>query len=405
MGLINNLILKTKKYPEGYFALEFLSETDNVHIVMNEGKYGLLDATTRKLIMMLQDKQIVGYSDGAVAVTKNGKAGFVDVNNKTLVECKYDKVQPFQNNHLAIVIKNGMFGCIDRENLEEVIPVKYDYISKFENGVAKISLRDKWGIVNNDGKIQGGIEYDSIGEIHEGLVPVLKGSKWGYIDLTGTQVIPFNYSMAYAFNNGKAVVKQKGKQGVINNLGQKIISCRYDYIISINDEIACVVINQKFGYVDTHDKTIVPCELRTSLGETEEDYTFAMNLIKDYYSKQVESVKSQAAKNKLLAEFNQEMKKLADARVALFQYDVKKKQKQYRTEQLRQDCYDSISNAKQDLELPSFVAEQAIEENSTTITDAKDAFPPVIAGEEVSDGSEYQDTTDSAPEDELEINQ
>ena len=132
---------------------------------------------------------------------------------------------------------------------------------------------------------------------------------------------------------------------------------------------------------------------------------FAMNHIKKYYSKKVEGVKSQAAKNKLLAEFNQEMKKLADARVALYQYDVKKKQKQYRTEQLRQDCYDSISSAKQDLELPNFDEEQPIEENETTITDAKDEFPQVIAGEEVSDGTEYQDTIDSVPEDELEINQ
>ena len=199
------------------------------------------------------------------------------------------------------------------------------------NGIAKIALRDKWGLVDQTGKIQGQIAYESIGSIQEGLVPVLKGSKWGYIDTTGKEVIPFKYSMAYPFNNGMAVVKQNGKQGVINRFGEKIIACRYDYVISINDGIASVMLDQKFGYVDTHDKTIVPCELMASVGETDDDYTFAMNHIKTYYSKKVEGVKSQAAKNKLLAEFNQEMKKLADARVALYQYDVKKKQKQYQT--------------------------------------------------------------------------
>lgn len=404
MGLISKMILKRKKYPENYFTLEFLSETDNVYIVMKDGQFGLLDGTTRKLIMQLQDKKITSYSDGAVAVTKDGKAGYVDVDNKPLVECKYDMVEPFQANHLAIVIKNEMFGCVDL-NFEEVVPVKYDFVSKFENGIAKIALRDKWGLVDQTGKIQGQIAYESIGSIQEGLVPVLKGSKWGYIDTTGKEVIPFKYSMAYPFNNGMAVVKQNGKQGVINRFGEKIIACRYDYVTSINDGIASVMLDQKFGYVDTQDKTIVPCELMASVGETDDDYTLAMNHIKKYYSKKVEGVKSQAAKNKLLAEFNQEMKKLADARVALYQYDVKKKQKQYRTEQLRQDCYDSISSAKQDLELPNFDEEQPIEENETTITDAKDEFPQVIAGEEVSDGAEYQDTIDSVPEDELEINQ
>lgn len=436
MNLISKCILKRKKYAQGYFDTEELSDVDNVYIVTKNGQYGLLDGATRKLIMLMQDTKITSYSDGLVGVSKNGKAGYMDLKNKQVVDFIYDNAAAFQSNHLARVSKDDMTGYINRNTLETVIPVKYDYISNFTNGYAAILHRGKCGYVDEHGVIVGGLVFDQIGDIGEGLIAVKKGTKWGYINLAGKEVIPFKYSSAEAFEDGYAVVKQNGKLGVINMQGEKVIACRYDDIKYVSDDIACVLLDGKVGYVDTHDKTIVPCELMTSLGITDEDYTMALNHIKFVFSERAKTIKSQAAKDRLLREFNREMQKMADARVAYYAYLTEQEQKQYRTTQLRIDCVEEISTSKQGQTEPDGyeildvmaendqtlanddTAENATEAAvSTTTTSTEDALEDIVAEpvddivipefnpeEELADGTEYDDIAATVPDDEIEHN-
>ncbi|MDR3245746.1 MAG: WG repeat-containing protein [Prevotellaceae bacterium] len=35
---------------------------------------------------------------------------------------------------------------------KEVIPLKYDYVSSFEEGLAKVELNGKWGSIDQTGK-------------------------------------------------------------------------------------------------------------------------------------------------------------------------------------------------------------------------------------------------------------
>lgn len=409
MNLISKCILKLKKYPENYFETETLSNTDNVYIVEKDGKFGLLDGDTRKLVMQLQDNQITSYSEGLVGMSKDGKAGYVDLKGKVVVDFKYDKAEGFQSNHLARVEKDGMDGYISRETLEPVIAVKYDYIGLFnEAGYAIVDYRDKCGYVDSNGKFVGGLEFDQIGEISEGLFAARKGTKWGYISLEGKEAIPFKYSKAEAFLNGYAVVKQNGKSGVINKSGEKVIACRYDEVKYVEDEIACVVLDNRIGYVDTHDKTIIPCELLSYVSENDTEYQINLDYIKMVYSKKAAEIKSQAAKDRLIREFNQEMQKMADARVAYCAYRTKRQQKEYRTTQLRQDCVEEISTSNQVVteEYPAITAmeendaELAAQEQNVEDVEEND-IPPFVPAEEVSDGTEYDEIVNEVPEDEL----
>ncbi len=419
MNLISKCILKRKKFAQGYFDTEELSDTENVYIVSKDGKYGLLDGTTRKLIMLLQDYEITSYSDNTVGVTKDGKAGYITIEGKQVVDFIFDKAEAFQYNHLARVSKDDMTGYLDRYTLQTLIPVKYDYISNFQDGYAMIMHRDKSAYVDDNGQIIGGLEFDQVGKIGEGLIPVLKGSKWGYINLEGKEVIPFKYSTAGTFTNGYAVVKQNGKTGVINKLGQKVIACRYDEVRYVEDEIACVVLNNRIGYVDTNDRTIVPCELLSYLGETDTEYQINLDYIKMVYSKKAAEIKSQAAKDRLIREFNLEMKKMADARVAYFAYLTKQKQKEYRTTQLREDCVTEIKTSKQGETEPDYEILNVMDENDADSPEADTTeattpnselndevvdeivVPEFNPDEELADGTEVKEIVDTVPEDEI----
>lgn len=400
MSLLSKCILRLKKYPENYFDMEAMSDVDNIYIVSKDGKYGLLDITTRKLIMQLQDNEITSYSEGLVGMTKGGKAGYVDLKGKIFTDFKYDKAEAFHN-HLARVTYDDMMGYIDRSN-NVVIPVKYDLVTTYIDGYAKILHRGKWGYVDEAGKVVGGIEFDCLGDITEGMIPVQKGSKWGYINLDGKEVIPFKYSQASAFYDGYATVKQNGKVGVINTDGEKIIACRYDFVNSIEDGIACVSSDYKIGYVDVHDKTVVPCELMTSLGSTDADFKMALDHIRFEFNKRVEGVKSQAAKDRLIRECNQEIKKMVEAKNAIYTYKTKRQQKQYRTEQLRQDCYDAISSMQPKDETQEYVAEAVMAEAQPDNAVADEPLIPAFnPDEELADGAEVQKIVDTVPEDEI----
>ena len=420
MNLISKCILKLKKYPENYFETETLSSTDNVYIVEKDGKFGLLDGDTRKLVMQLQDNQITSYSEGLVGMSKDGKAGYVDLKGKVVVDFKYDKAEGFQSNHLARVEKDGMDGYISRETLEPVIAVKYDYIGLFnEAGYAIVDYRDKCGYVDSNGKFVGGLEFDQIGEISEGLFAARKGTKWGYISLEGKETIPFKYSKADAFLNGYAAVKQNGKSGVINKSGEKVIACRYDEVKYVEDEIACVVLDDRIGYVDTHDKTIIPCELLSYVSENDTEYQINLDYIKMVYSKKAAGIKSQAAKDRLIREFNQEMQKMADARVAYCTYRTKRQQKEYHTTQLRQDCVTEIKTSKQGETEPDFEILNVMDENDTNSPEADTTedttpnselsdevvdeivVPEFNPDEELADGTEVKEIVDTVPEDEI----
>lgn len=65
-------------------------------------------------------------------------------------------------------------------------------------------------------------QYDDARNFSEGLAAVKRGNKWGYIDESGKVVIDFQYDRAYSFSEGKALVEKQ-----INNDEE-----RYYYIIT-----------------------------------------------------------------------------------------------------------------------------------------------------------------------------
>jgi len=68
------------------------------------------------------------------------------------------------------------------------------------------------------------------GATDNGLYPVADDSeKWGYINQQGKVVIPFQFGLAYGFSEGLAPVQIDGKYGYINQSGNYQISSAYSF--------------------------------------------------------------------------------------------------------------------------------------------------------------------------------
>ena len=113
---------------------------------------------------------------------KKGKWGFVDENGKKAVDYKYDEANNFVNG-LALVRKGDNFGMIDPKG-KEIIPIKYDLIEKHNSYIFRVAaggkhkdgvlMDEKYGFINDAGKVLLNPEYDEIGIFTDGLAYIKK---------------------------------------------------------------------------------------------------------------------------------------------------------------------------------------------------------------------------------------
>jgi len=123
------------------------------------------------------------------------------------------------------------------------------------------------GLLSPDGKIicEGG-DFDSIAPFVEGLALVSIEDKYGYIDIRGQLTIEATYSGARDFSEGLAAVKQNGQWGYIDRSGNWMIDKRFDKAMPFVEGYASVKINEKYGLIDRSGEFVLNPEYESILG-------------------------------------------------------------------------------------------------------------------------------------------
>ncbi|MFP5470462.1 MAG: WG repeat-containing protein [Bacteroidia bacterium] len=109
------------------------------------------------------------YPGSWILVEKNKKFGFVNDLGEEVVPVKYDKIYRFDKIvwEWALVEENGKLGFINRVGEEIVKPI-YDKILKiddfnFNSAVAVVMKNGKYGLINELGEEFVKTDYDNIG--------------------------------------------------------------------------------------------------------------------------------------------------------------------------------------------------------------------------------------------------
>ena len=116
---------------------------------------------------------------------------------------------------------------------------KYDSFWSFdEYGLCRVRLDQHpgylYGYVNERGVEQIPIEYEHIYSFEDGITIAKKNGRYGAVDLENNIVIPFGlpYAEVRGFRNGRAAVKDHhGKWGVIDTKGILVVPCTSDGIV------------------------------------------------------------------------------------------------------------------------------------------------------------------------------
>ena len=81
----------------------------------------------------------------------------------------------------------------------------------------------KYGFIDKQGKLVIPIQYDNIGGFAEGLARVQQNGKYGFLDKSGNTAIPFKFKNAGSFELGLAwVVDDSNKAFYIDKNGNEV---------------------------------------------------------------------------------------------------------------------------------------------------------------------------------------
>lgn len=199
-----------------------------------------------------------------------------------------------------------LYGYVNLDK-EPIVPLLYDWIGSFEEGLAPIYTHGKWGFVNREGVEVVTCRYDQVHYFSDGLALVSYNNKMGFIDENGNEVIPliYNYTseafgaknqnepmsyysskgtamctrdrfgvemltdpspmwevghslVAWQFREGLCRMKKNGRFGFINKEGQAVVDFKYKDAGNFSDGVAPVRQGNKWGYVDAEGNEVIP---------------------------------------------------------------------------------------------------------------------------------------------------
>jgi hypothetical protein len=169
---------------------------------------------------------------------------------------RFDAVKGFPWLGYIAVKKNGFWGLSDTLG-HPITPFMYEglFLDDQESHGIIVQTKGKAGVIGKRGEVIIPMVYDDIRFFYEGLAAVKKGTKWGYIDRQNVQKLLFRFSGITDFYKGTALVSEDGiRKGFINIQGEWVIPAEYDHLSKDNR----IIYHEKKGYgvMDPNGKRI-----------------------------------------------------------------------------------------------------------------------------------------------------
>lgn len=221
----------------GRVLFEYSGQCDrvgSVYVISDMGKFGLIDAKGQSLLPQVYDGISKLHNSGRIEectidgisiesgpedeqhllIEKDQQVGLVDSNGRILCKPKFEAICSVRNNHL-VFRGDTMYGVADLSGAV-VIPPKFDFLTGYDKVMVAGASGD-WSLIDGSGKpIAGAPKISGVNAslgmpwLSEGLGAVLIGDKFGYVDECGKLVIKPQFSWAGRFHDGRAAVWDGG---------------------------------------------------------------------------------------------------------------------------------------------------------------------------------------------------
>lgn len=198
-------------------------------VVKRNGEYGVITTSNQVVVPFASNiSNIDDFRNGIARVNKNKTVSWLDKNGKPAQD-------PNAKTSAEVNAKEARTKDTQAPNTQEVAS-----ITTMPFSTLKAKQQDgKWGFVDDNDVVMITYSFDDIRPFSEGLAAVSIDDKWGFLNLGGELVIPFNFIndtatasetyqgvSAFVFKDGKAWVSTlaNGQKTCVDKTGE-IVSC------------------------------------------------------------------------------------------------------------------------------------------------------------------------------------
>jgi hypothetical protein len=210
--------------------------------VIKGNKHGLCD-TTGTMIYIFKDYEhllypnepagiyeFAGIAEGMFLVTdETEKYGCVNTKNELIIPIIYEEIRYFSEG-LAPFLKDEKYGYFNTKG-EIVIQPSYQHAQDFHEGIAAVGMNDLTGFIDQSGTLIIKPKYSYTSYFSEGLCAVSTNPDWGdffFIDQSGNTIIKGPFEEAGTFKNGEAYVQKRGVCRIIDRTGKELKKLDWD---------------------------------------------------------------------------------------------------------------------------------------------------------------------------------
>ncbi|GAB4336331.1 MAG: hypothetical protein OHK0038_14530 [Flammeovirgaceae bacterium] len=151
--------------------------------VKMNGNWGFIDKNGREFVKC-QYSEIQSFKNGYSIVGKHGKWGVVERNGREVVPCQFDEVTHICEKYFRAKKGNSFVICTEGR---ELLSTACEEVTSLKDEVLRFKAEGKWGFIS---KTRGEIihpKYEELSEFVNGLAKVLKNGKIGYVDINGVE--------------------------------------------------------------------------------------------------------------------------------------------------------------------------------------------------------------------------
>jgi len=213
------------------------------------------------------------------------KYGYIDKTGKLFIPVEFDYIGEFENG-LAKARKGDITGYIDKTG-KFVKQYKYAFLGDFIDGVAVVkSSHDtfgSYGVIDESGKVIIPTNKDVISDLSNGLIRIWDNEETIYVDKTGKEVLRIKEYTGLDFHEGLVrIISKENKEGFMDKTGAIVIPTIYDYVGDFKDGLVFVIKDDKCGYIDKTGKEVIPL-IYDHVGEFEDGLAKVKNNFKYGY--------------------------------------------------------------------------------------------------------------------------
>ena len=215
---------------------------DNILIVAElNGKEGYIN-TKNEWVIPATYRDAFAFRQGLAKVREVRDYIYINLKGEPVIQ-DFDAnvIEPSDNTYIVGVRKECKYMVYDLNgNLLDTYNLLRNNWS--DDAIFAVKKGGKWGYIDGYGKVIIPLEYEKVGDFSEGLAAVRKDGKWGYINLKNEVVIPIEFTniRVSSFKNGVATYYTDRGAGLINLKGEIIAEPKYNSIEYIKENVAIV---------------------------------------------------------------------------------------------------------------------------------------------------------------------